>query len=37
MVEHEPRKKPSDFGGNQDHVTLGLELRDMFYLAVVSK
>jgi len=23
-VEHGPRKKPFDFGGNRDHVTLGL-------------
>jgi len=24
-VAHGPRKKPLDFGGNPDHVTLGLE------------
>ena len=23
-VEHGPRKKPLDYGGNVDHVTLGL-------------
>ena len=26
-VAHGPRKKPLDFDGNQDHVTLGLGLR----------
>ena len=47
-MAHGPRKKPFDFGGNPDHVRLGLELRlaggrdipairDMFYPAVVSK
>jgi len=25
-VAHGPRQKPLDFGGNPDHVTLGLEL-----------
>jgi len=25
-VAHEPRKKPLDFGGNPDHVTLGFGL-----------
>jgi len=25
-VAHGPRKKPIDFGGNPDHVTLGLGL-----------
>ena len=25
-VAHGPRKKPSDFDGNRDHVTLGLRL-----------
>jgi len=25
-VAHGPRKKPLDFGGNPDHVTLGLGL-----------
>jgi len=25
-VAHRPRKRPSDFGGNPDHITLGLGL-----------